>query len=190
MSWTQSLPENVADGELKALFDAIRARSSRGSVSNLWRACAIDPRGVTALFGHYEALMTDPAPLSVSQAEMIALVVSATNGCAYCVAHHGPRLAQACGNELLAHAVALDYREANLAARDRVLLDAAVALTCEPAERKREDIERMREYGFDDVAIVKATEIAAYYNLVNRMVCALGIEPEAGLTPWSFGAQR
>ena len=196
MSWTRSLPERLpepesaTDGELSRLFEAIRARSSRGRVSNLWRACAVDLGGAGALFRHYEVLMSDPNPLSATQAEMIALVVSATNGCGYCVAHHGPRLAKACGDEPLARAVALDYREANLAARDRVLLDAAVALTCEPAERKREDIERLREYGFDDPAIVRATEVAAFYNLVNRMVCALGIESEEGLENWAFGAQR
>ena len=117
-------------------------------------------------------------------------MVSATNGCSYSVAHHGPRLARLLGDEPLARTVALDYREANLAARDRVLLDYAVALTCEPAERKLEDIERAREYGFDDAAIVKATAIAAWYNLVNRVVCALGVSLEPGVEPWEFGEQR
>jgi uncharacterized peroxidase-related enzyme len=142
------------------------------------------------VFDHYRALMDDPAPLSAAQAELIAVVVSATNGCGYCVAHHGLRLARALGDEALARAVARDYREANLTARDRILLDAAVALTCEPSERKLEDIERQREYGFDDRAILRATEIAAFYNLVNRLVSALGVELEPGLEPWEFGAQR
>src|SRR5262249_29376106 len=123
-------------------------------------------------------------------AEMIALVVSATNGCDYCVAHHGPRLSRALGDESLAHAVARDYREANLVARDRILLDHAVALTCEPAERKREDLDRLRAYGFDDAAIWKATEIAAFYGQVNRLASTLGVEIEADLEPWEFGAQK
>jgi uncharacterized peroxidase-related enzyme len=106
------------------------------------------------------------------------------------VSHHGPRLARALGSEPLARAVARDYREADLAARDRVLCDAAVALTCEPAERKAEDIERLREYGFDDDAILRATAIAAFYNMVNRMVSTLGVMPEPGLEAWEFGAQR
>ena len=117
-------------------------------------------------------------------------MVSATNGCGYCVAHHGPKLAAALGDPALARAVARDYREANLPARDRVLLDCAVAMTCEPSERKLEDIERLREYGFDDAAIVKATEIAAYYNLTNRIASALGVSLEPGLEPWEFGSQR
>ncbi|HTM57901.1 MAG TPA: peroxidase-related enzyme [Candidatus Udaeobacter sp.] len=190
MSWIQAVPTESAAGELKALYERIRARSSRGAVSNVWQSVGLDPRGLGALFTHYDTLMTDPAPLSPAQAEAIAIVVSATNGCGYCVAHHGPRYARACGDESLARAVALDYREANLPARDRVLLDCAVALTCEPGERKQEDVERLREYGFDDLAILKATEIAAFYNLVNRIVSALGVELEDGLAPWPFGAQR
>jgi uncharacterized peroxidase-related enzyme len=190
MSWIRDVSPESATEPLKSLFGQIRSRSSRGAVSNLWRTSGLDPAGLEAMFGHYRALMDQPAPLAAAQAELIALVVSATNGCGYCVAHHGPRLARALGDEALARAVARDYRDANLAARDRVLLDAAVALTCEPSERKQEDIERMREYGFDDLAILRATEIAAYYNLVNRVVSALGVTLEPGVEAWEFGAQR
>ncbi len=190
MSWIRGVAPDRATGPLGGLYESIASRSSRGQVSNLWQACGLDPAGLEASFTHYRALMDDPSPLTVAQAELIALVVSATNGCGYCVAHHGPRLARAIGDGALARAVARDYREANLPARDRVLLDAAVALSCEPSERKLEDIERVREYGFDDAAILKATEITAYYNSINRIACALGVELESGLEPWEFGAQK
>ncbi len=182
-------PEDASE-PLRAIYERIRAHSSTGRVANVWRALGHDPPGLSATFEQYRTLMDDPAPLSKAQAELIALVVSATNGCGYCVAHHGPRLAKALGDETLARVVARDYREANLAARDRVLLDAAVALTCEPAERKLEDIERVREYGFDDVAILRATEIAAFYGLVNRLVCGLGVQLEADVSAWEFGGQK
>jgi uncharacterized peroxidase-related enzyme len=139
---------------------------------------------------HVRAVLDHPAPLTAAQVELIAVVVSATNGCGYAVAHHGPKLAKALGDEALARAVALDYREANLPARDRVLLDYAVALTCEPAERTRADIERVREYGFDDAAILKATEVAALFNQLNRIISGLGVERESGVEAWEFGAQK
>jgi uncharacterized peroxidase-related enzyme len=190
VSWIRSVPPEGAAGPLQSLYERIRARSSAGRVSNLWQAVGLDPAGLEALHAHYRAVMDDPGPLSPVQAELVALVVSATNGCGYCVAHHGPRLAKALGDDALARAVARDYREANLAARDRVLLDYAVALTCEPAERGREDVERLREYGFGDAAILKATAIAAFCGLVNRVASALGVEIEAGLEPWEFGGQK
>ena len=188
MSWTR--PFSAATPDTAALYERIRSNSSRGEVSNLWQTLGADPAALDAGYSHYRALMADPAPLTIAQAELVALVVSATNGCSYCVAHHGPRLSRALGDEALARAVARDYREANLTAQDRVLLDYAVALTCEPSERKLEDIERIREYGFDDRAIVRATAMTAYYNHINRVVSALGVELDAGLAPWEFGSQK
>ena len=190
MSWTRSIAPEAATGTVAEAYERARAVSSTGGVANLWRAQALDPQGLAAIHALYRAMMADPSPLSGAQAEMIAVVVSATNGCSYCVSHHGPKLASALGDEALARAVAADYREANLAARDRVLCDHAVALTCEPSERTQADLERLREYGFDDAAIVKATMIAGYYNLTNRLANSLGVELESGVEEWKFGAQR
>src|SRR5690348_9717920 len=190
MTWTRSIAPEAAAGPLQDAYARMRAHASRGKVSRIWQALALDPAGMEATFALRRALLDDPAPLTPAQAELIAVVVSATNGCGYCVAHHGPQLAHALDDEALARDVARDYREANLAARDRVLLDAAVALTCEPAERRAEDVERLREYGFDDRGVLKATALAAYYNFANRVACALGVEPEPGLAAWEFGAQR
>jgi len=189
VSWIKPVPVAEAPAELAPVYETIAGFSSRHGVNHLWQAWGGDATGLATLHAHYRSLMGDPSPLTAAQAQMLAVVVSATNGCAYCVAHHGPRLAALVG-EPLAREVARDYREANLAARDRVLLDAAVALSCEPAERTRADVERLREYGFDDAAILKLTEIAALYNLVNRVVCGLGVELERGLEPWEFGEQR
>ena len=189
MSWIRQVSPASASVTLAPIYERVAAASSHGKVASLWQAWGGDPAGLATVHAHYRAVMGDPAPLTPAQAEMIALVVSATNGCGYCVAHHGPKLARHAG-EALARAVALDYREANLAARDRVLLDAAVALTCEPSERTRADVERLREYGFDDATILKATEVTSLYNLVNRMVQGLGVELEPGAEPWEFGLQK
>ena len=189
VSWITSVPLESASDPLRAVYRRVLERSSAGRLSNVWQAQGLDPRVLEASYAHYRALMDDPTPLTPSQAQLIAVVVSATNGCGYCVAHHGPALAKALGDEALARAVARDYREANLAARDRVLLDYAVALTCEPSERTAADVERVREYGFDDTAILRATAIAAYYGFINRVVSALGVKLEDDVTPWEFGSQ-
>lgn len=188
MSWSGRIAPQDASPELRPCYDRIRERSASQRVANLWQAWGAHPAGLEATFTAYRTLMDDPSPLSPAQAESIALVVSANNGCGYCVAHHGPRLARLVG-EPLARAVARDYREANLTARDRVLLDSAVALNCEPAERTSADLERLREYGFDDAGILRAVEISAFYAYVNRVALALGVELEDGLTPWEFGEQ-
>src|SRR5689334_14797159 len=179
MSFTRRIPPEQASPAVEPLFARVKAASRLQRVAHLWQSLALDPAAFESAWTQYRAVMSEPSPLTSAQAEMIAVVVSATNGCGYCVSHHGPKLAAIVGDEL-ARAIATDYRSANLAARDRVLLDAAVALTCEPAERTRADVERLREYGFSDEAIVRATAIAAYYNFSNRLACALGVELEPG----------
>lgn len=190
MSWTRHVAVAEATDSLASIYDHIKSRSSHGRVSNLWQSQGVDRSGLESSYALYQTLMGDPAPLTAAQAELLALVVSATNGCTYCVAHHGPKLARALGDEALARAVAMDYRTADLTARDRVLLDYAVALTCEPSERKLEDIERVREYGLDDAMIVKATEIVGFYNFVNRVASSLGVELEDGMETWEYGSQK
>ena len=188
MSWIARIAPDAAPPELKPIYERIKAQASSQRVSLLWQAWGGHPAGLEAAFASYRALMDDPAPLTRAQAESIALVVSATNGCGYCVTHHGYKLARLVGEDH-AHAVAMDYREAQLPARDRVLLDTAVAITCEPGERTAGDLDRLREYGFDDAAILRLVEIAGYYGWINRVVLALGIGLEPGLKLWSFGSQ-
>jgi len=190
VTWIRAIAPEQADSRLAALHARIASASSSGGVADLWRAGGLDPAGLEKTFELYRALMADPTPLTRTQSEAIAVVVSATNGCGYCVAHHGPKLAAALADDSLARAIAMDYRRTNLPARDRILLDYAVALTCEPEERTAADVERLREYGFDDRQILKATEITAYYNLTNRLALALGVTLERGLAAWEFGAQK
>src|SRR5437899_330778 len=122
MSWTRTPSPEQATGAAAEAYATLRGWSSRPHVSNIWQTLALDPRGLLAWFAARRELMDDPAPLSAAQAEAIVLVVSATNGCAYSVTHYGPRLAKTLGDESLARAIALDYRAADLPARDRVLL--------------------------------------------------------------------
>ncbi len=190
MSWTRSIPAQGTAEPVRSIYERIRAHSNSRRVANLWQALAPDPGALDAIHALVRTVMDQPTPLSPAQAEAIVVVVSATNGNGYCVAHHGPKLAAALGNEALARAVARDYRQADLPARDRVLLDYAVALSCEPAERTEDDVERVREYGFDDAGILKATEIAAVFNLVNRIVSGLGVALEDGVEEWEFGTQK
>jgi uncharacterized peroxidase-related enzyme len=151
VSWTRAVAPEAASGSLAALYERIRARSSRGQVGHLWQAQAVDPAGLAALFDHTRTLIDEPAPLSRSQAELIALVVSATNRCEYCVAHHGPRLARSKTKRWLARWPPIMRGEAGGARSRRSITRWR---TCSlPAQAR--DAERMREYGFSDEAIVR-----------------------------------
>ena len=67
----------------------------------------------------------------------------------------------------------------------RALCDYAVKLTLEPANVGRADVERLRACGWSDTAIHDAIQVIAYFNYVNRVADAVGIEDEPD---WDGGA--
>ncbi len=60
----------------------------------------------------------------------------------------------------------------------RTLCEFAEKLTLRPSEMSREDVEQLRAEGLSDRSILDAVEVIAYFNYINRVADALGIEPE------------
>jgi uncharacterized peroxidase-related enzyme len=51
-------------------------------------------------------------------------------------------------------------------------------LTRSPAAIRRQDVETLRKHGLTDRAILDVVEVVAYFNYINRVADALGIDPE------------
>ena len=71
-----------------------------------------------------------------------------------------------------------DYTQADLSPADRAMLDYAAKLTHAPATVTRDDVDSLREAGFEDRAILDMAQITAYFALVNRLACGLGVTVE------------
>ena len=60
------------------------------------------------------------------------------------------------------------------------MLDFTVKLTTAAYKITPADLGRLREVGFNDVAILQITIIAAWFNYINRVADALGVgRPDA-----------
>lgn len=81
-------------------------------------------------------------------------------------------------DESLSEAIKRDYRTADLDPKDRVMLDYVARLTRQPVSIQREDIDRLREVGFDDTAILQINLIASWFNYINRVADGLGVGRE------------
>jgi len=81
-------------------------------------------------------------------------------------------------------AIARDWRRAPLAAVDAALCAFAEKLTRQPAAMAAEDVETLRAAGLSDRAIHDATQIIGYFNYINRVADALGVELEDFVRPW------
>lgn len=80
--------------------------------------------------------------------------------------------------EALVGAVRQDYRQADLSAADRRMLDYAVKLTRDPKSATAADLDALRAVGFDDTAIHDIVQITALFNYYNRLADGFGIDPE------------
>ena len=72
----------------------------------------------------------------------------------------------------------VDYRAASLEPRARALCDFATKLTRAPATISTADVEALRSHGLDDAAVHDAIQVIGYFNYINRIADAVGIEDE------------
>jgi AhpD family alkylhydroperoxidase len=87
------VPEEAATGKVAAVYADIKATKKIDFVPNLWRVLATNPDHLELVWTRLKALMHPEATgrqsrLDPLTREVIALAVSATNGCAYCVNSH------------------------------------------------------------------------------------------------------
>ena len=68
-----------------------------------------------------------------------------------------------------------DYTQAPLAEADLAMLDYAAKLTRHAWQVTAADIERLRQVGFDDRAILQINMIASWFNYINRVADGLGV---------------
>ena len=78
-------------------------------------------------------------------------------------------------DEALADAIRADYTTAPISDENRVMLDYVAQLTRDATRIEPADHARLRNAGFDDLAILQITLIASWFNYINRVADALGV---------------
>ena len=77
-----------ASAEVKAVYDDIMAVRKTDWINNFWKALAHDPVTLRRTWASIREIMGPGGALDPLVKEMIYVAVSATNGCAYCIASH------------------------------------------------------------------------------------------------------
>jgi len=81
MAWIKIIPEDEAEGRLKALYE--KYHESWGGVDNILKIHSLNVKSLETHYELYAHLMRGKSELSRVQREMIAVVVSAVNRCHY-----------------------------------------------------------------------------------------------------------
>jgi uncharacterized peroxidase-related enzyme len=168
--------------ELKDLPEDLRARilevqEKAGFIPNVFLALAHRPAECRAFLDYHDALMLREGGLSKAEREMIVVATSGANDCLYCVVAHGAILRVYAKNPLVADQVAVNYRKADIAPRQKAMLAFALKIATEAARAEDADFEALRAHGFDDEDIWDIGAIAALFSLSNRMANMISMRP-------------
>jgi uncharacterized peroxidase-related enzyme len=172
----QTLPE-----EVQTLF--AKAEEKLGFVPNVMKIFSLRSDHLLAWRSHYELLMRGQSELSLAQREMIAVTVSSLNRCHYCSTTHPAFLRLELQKEGKDPNISAELQfaplEADITQAEKAMLEFAIKITLESHNVVPADLERLRQHGFSDQAIFDIAEVAAMFNLTNRLINALGGKPNA-----------
>jgi uncharacterized peroxidase-related enzyme len=174
-SWFPVPDEQLLPSDLQRLF--AKARERLGFVPNVFRVYSYRPERLGAWFAHFRLLHEPTEGLSAADREMIAVVVSAANGCLYCLVAHGAALRQELDDPVLGERISYDWRRAELDPRRAAICAYAEKLTIRPRELTRADLQSLLDVGLTLEEAWDVAEIGAMYNLTNRMAMATNMLP-------------
>ncbi len=155
----------------------VEVQAKTGFIPNVFLVLAHRPDECRAFFAYYDALMLSDRGLSKAEREMIVVATSAANACPYCVVAHGAVLRICAKNPILADQLTVNYRQADITARQRAMLDFAVKMARQPEQIDEADVETLREAGFSDEAIWDIGAITALFAMSNRLAHLTNMRP-------------
>lgn len=159
----------------QAYFD--KCTEKLGFIPNVLKAYAFSPIKLQAFADLYNDLMLGESNLSKLDREMIAVAVSSVNQCYYCLTAHGAAVRQLSGDPALGEQMVMNFRAADLDARQTAMLEFADKLTRTPHAMVEDDRQELRDAGFSDHDIWDISSVVAFFNMSNRMASAVDMRP-------------
>ena len=189
MSWIKTVAYEKASGRLKKLYDRIKGPDN--NVDNIMLAHSLRPHTMEGHMALYKYVIHHSSnTLEKAYLETVGVYVSMLNDCKYCIEHHFSGLCRLLKDQDRADAIrsALESEEpaAAFAGKELAGLNYARLLTVDPTAIEAQDIEDLRDVGFDDGEILELNQVSAYFSYANRTVLGLGINTDGdvlGLSP-------
>ena len=161
--------------ETQKYFDV--CQDKLGLIPNVLQAYAFDIDKLNAFTALYNDLMLADSGLTKLEREMIAVVVSSINKCYYCLTAHGAAVRQLSGKAELGEQMVMNWRSADLTAREAAMLTFAELVTVSSHRIGEADRQAMRDSGFSDRDIWDIISVAAFFNMSNRVASASKMRP-------------
>ncbi len=154
---------DLLDDDLRTIWR--KCVDKLGFVPNVYSTYSLRPQRLRNFMAMYNEIMLSDSGLSKLEREMVAVVVSSANRCYYCLVAHGAAVRQLSGDPEFGEMMALNYRVAELDARQRAMLDFAWKLTTTPWLVDEADRSALRVAGLSNEDIFDLAETVAFFNL-------------------------
>ena len=189
IAWIKTIHEEEAGPELREGY--ARYRDRVGYLSKYIQAFSLKPKVLRMLDDFQSEIIFGTSSIGRRREELISVVVSSANNCAYCGSSHAQWLADEIGEkdtDCLLAVCSLDARDpgyvgdlekwGGLAKDDLAMLSFARRLTRAPETMENTHVAALRAAGFSDEQILDIVIQVAYKNFTTRFCLGLGVELE------------
>lgn len=151
-------------------------------LSDVFRAF---PDHLKPLIDYHDALLRGDSPLSVAERELIAAYVSGLNACNFCFGAH-KNYARAFGiDEAVIDALIVDIDSADIDPKIKPILHYVAKLKDLPPRLTGADAQSVYDAGWSEHALFDAIQVAALFNLMNRIIEGTGVSFDYANNPLS-----
>ena len=177
--WSLKIPikKNFKDKDIQNYFKICKEKL--GLIPNILKTNTIDKKKFDAFNIFYNRLMQDDNYLSKIEKEMIAVVVSTTNRCLYCCVSHSYTLAKLLKDPIKAKNILINYEVAQISKKHKIMLDFVSKLTQNSHKINEDDRDKLRKIKFNEFQILEIIEVAAFFNMTNRVASGTNMVPNA-----------
>jgi uncharacterized peroxidase-related enzyme len=170
------LPQVAANPAPGLYRELIQNAVNRGDeYSKIWDLFAFQESFTVHLARFTQGAIRTPASISIALRELIAASTSYQNQCAFCTQAHAAAAVELFGDEALVWSALENLESSALSSKDKALLRLTNRITTNLTTITRQDIDEVRESGWDDEAIYYAITTCALFNFYNRWITATGV---------------
>ena len=139
-----------------------------------YRVLVHDPRILRARTDLFNESLRGETGLPRADRELAAVGSSRATGCVYCASVHARAYSGLTREKSVVQKVLDEGTDAQIAERERAIVQFSAKLALDPAGLSMEDIEPLRKQGFSDAEILDIAHAAAIFANANRLMLTLG----------------
>ncbi|NOL49734.1 peroxidase-related enzyme [Pelistega europaea] len=174
LGWKAWLDVVSLDTATPKQIEVLEASHPQAKTSDYYLLLVHEPEILEQRSSTYNAIMYAPGGLARADRELGALAVSRINGCVYCASVHAQRFEQLSKRPQVVEQVFDNLTTAGENARDKAVIELAIALTQHPENFGPEHIRTLKNLGLDEKEILDLIHAVSIFGWANRLMLNLG----------------